>query len=279
MDRNSKTLCGSKNNQVRCREVNLSQSNTHDGNFIKKSKMDRNSNSLCGSKNIQSNRREVNLSQSDAPRGNFIKKNNMDRNSNFLCGSKNIQSNSREVNLSESDTHENTFEKKLENMQTAKIIQKFYSKSQAQAHAQYLRAKAKKENVLVAKIEVVNAYDLYVTNGWFKKRPFKNLGSPTVDSYLVIVYSTANVIAPVEVKKIQKKIKEALKKNTVRTSFFIVKLTPKQVNEIGMAKVNHNGSLTKTIGFKYKHLTQCSEGKDKMRLSLNPIGMHYSIAA
>ncbi len=143
---------------------------------------------------------------------------------------------------------------KTPNMQIAKIIQKFYSKSQAQAHAQYLRTKAKKENVLVAKIEVVNAYDLYVTNNFFKNPKYKNLGTPSVDTYMVIVHKTSNVIAPVEVKKIQKKIKEAVKNNTVRTSFYIVKLTFSQINEIEMSKLTPNHSLSKTIGIQYGKL-------------------------
>ena len=164
-------------------------------------------------------------------------------------------------------------------MQVAKIIQKFYSKSQAQAHAQYLHAKAKKENVLVAKIEIVNAYDLYVTNGWFKKRPFKNMGTPTVDTYMVIVHRTANLITPVEIKKIQKKIKAAVKNNTVRTSFYIVNLTPSQINEIEMSKLTPTCSATKTFGFQYKHHTICAVGRNKMRLAIHPLDMHYSVAA
>ena len=164
-------------------------------------------------------------------------------------------------------------------MQVAKIIQKFYSKSQAQAHAQYLRAKAKKENVLVANIEIVNAYELYKTNGWFKKSPFKNLGMPSVDAYIVIVHRTANVIAPVELQKIQKKIKKAVKSNTIHTSFFIVKLSPSQINEIEMSKLTLTRSLSNTFGFKYKHLTQCATAKNKIRLTFHPLDMHYSVAA
>jgi len=165
------------------------------------------------------------------------------------------------------------------NMQIAKIIQKFYSKSQAQAHAQYLRTKAKKENVLLAKIEIVNAYDLYVTNNFFKNPKYKNLGTPSVDTYMVIVHKTSNVIVPVEVKKIQKKIKQAVKKNTVHTSFYIVKLTLSQINEIKMSKLTLTCSLTKTIGFKYKHLTRCADRKNKMCLTIHPLDMHYSVAA
>ena len=183
------------------------------------------------------------------------------------------------VASSQGGQRENLKTSKTPNMQIAKIIQKFYSKSQAQAHVQYLRAKAKKENVLVAKIEVVSAYDLYVTNGWFKKCPFKNLGMPTVDTYMVIVHHTANVIAPVEIKKIQKKIKAAIKRNTVRTSFYIVKLTPSQINEIEMSKLTPTCSLSKTFGFQYKHLTRCAARRNKMRLAIHPSDMHYSLAA
>ena len=175
---------------------------------------------------------------------------------------------------------ENLKNSKTPNMQIAKIIQKFYSKTQAQAHVQYLRAKAKKENVLIAKIEIVNAYDLYVTNNWFKKRPFKNLGSPSVDTYMVLVHRTANVIAPVEVKKIQQKIKKAVANNRVRSSFYIVKLAPSQINEIEKSKIASSSySLSKTFGFQYKHLTSCAPGRNKMLLSLHPLDMHYSLAA
>lgn len=236
-------------------------------------------NGLCLSKENQYCHREVNLIQSGAHENNFTKKRKMAMTIEFSSTEKGYQTHGREVNLNQTTTHENTFEKKLENMQIAKIIQKFYSKSGAQAHAQYLRAKAKKENVLIANIEIVNAYELYKTNGWFKKSPFKNLGMPSVDTYMVIVHRTANVIAPVELKKIQKKIKKAVKNNTVRTSFFIVKLSPPQINEIEMSKLTLPRTLSTTLGFKYKHLTQCSAGKNKIHLAFHPLGMHYSIAA
>jgi len=164
------------------------------------------------------------------------------------------------------------------NMQTARIIQKFYTKAQANSHASYLRAKAKEANELVAKIEVVNAYNLYTTNNWFKKCPYK-LGTPTVDTYMVIVHHTANFIAPLETSTIKKEIKRAVAKNKVRSTFFIVRLNLKQINEIKMSKLTPSSSLSNTIGIQYKHLTRCSTGKNKMRLAIFPLDMRYSLVA
>lgn len=161
-------------------------------------------------------------------------------------------------------------------MQTAKIIQKFFTKSQAQAHAAYLKLKAKKENVLLAGIEIVNAYELYKTNSWFKKSPFKHLGMPTVDSYLVIVHYQANVCEPIRPKVIKKKIKKAVANGTVSRTFFVVKPSQKQTKEINALKLR---PLSKTAVVKYIHLTTCSPGRNKMRLALHPLDMRYSIAA
>lgn len=162
-------------------------------------------------------------------------------------------------------------------MKKVKIVQKFYSKFEANCEAAYQRAKAKKDGVIVTKVEIVCAYKLYQVNGWFKNNPFKKLGLPMVDCFMVIVHYSANFCSPVTLTTLKKKIVKAVKTNTTRSSFFIVRSIP-TTDSVGSI-LTPASKLSNTIAIQYKHLTTCSKGKSKMTLAIHPLNMQYRISA
>jgi|GEM_PF-5976036 len=163
-------------------------------------------------------------------------------------------------------------------MKKVKIVQKFLSKYEANCEAVYQRSKAKKMGVLITAVEIVPAYKLYQVNGWFKNNPFKKLGIPMVDCFMVIVHYSANLSSPVAAKEIRKKIVRAVRANTVRGSFYIVRFVPTQLNTVGSILASNN-ILSSTIAIQYKHITTCSKGKNKMILVIHPMNIRYQIAA
>ena len=163
-------------------------------------------------------------------------------------------------------------------MNKVKIIRKFFSISGANREATYQRLLGKKENTLIAKVEIVSAYKLYLVNGWFKNNPFKKLGIPMVDCFMVIVHYSANFCNSVSIADVKKKIVNSVKKGIVRSSFFIVKTIP-TVLDMFETKSCLENKLSTTIGIRYSHLTHCSKGKNKMSLFIQPLNLHYMIAA
>ena len=162
-------------------------------------------------------------------------------------------------------------------MKKVKIVQKFLSKYEANCEAIYQRSKAKKAGVLITAVEIVPAYKLYQVNGWFKNNPFKKLGIPMADCFMVILHYSANLSSPVAAKEIRKKIVKAVKANTVGGSFFIVRFVPAQLNTEGSILAPNN--VSSTIAIQYKHLTTCAKGKNKMTLAILPLNMQYRVAA
>ncbi len=133
-------------------------------------------------------------------------------------------------------------------MKKIKIIQKFFSATEAASAAKFQRAKAKRDGVLVAKIEVVDAVVLYRKNGWFKVPPFK-MGRPVDGQFLVIIYYMQRDCENVKPNTIKYKIKKAIKENKVKSSFHIVRLRKDQAKSIFMT---HFGPIkTKVPGWKF----------------------------
>jgi hypothetical protein len=162
-------------------------------------------------------------------------------------------------------------------MKKVKIVQKFFSKFEANCETAYQRSKAKKDGVMVT-VEIVSAYKLYLVNGWFKNNPFKKLGLPMVDCFMVIVHYSANFCSPVALTTLKKKIVKADKTNTTRSSFFIVRSVPTTIDSMGSI-LTPASTLSNTIVIQYKHLTTCSKGRNKMTLAIHPLNMQYRIAA
>ena len=164
-------------------------------------------------------------------------------------------------------------------MDRVKIVQRFFSKSKAVDYAAYLRSKAKKENILIPRVEIVNAYALFKTNGWFKKSPYRGVGMPTADTFMVIVHYDANLIKPVPVEQLRNKIVKAVKKNRVRKHFFIVKLSPVQQKQMEKSKQASINRISMTIGVQFKRLVTYFTSKNKMWQVIRPLDVHYKIAA
>lgn len=73
-------------------------------------------------------------------------------------------------------------------MKRVKIVREFFGIAAAKAQATWQRAKAKKDGRQILKIEIVPAYELFKTNGWFKNNPFKKIGIPSPGQFMVIVH-------------------------------------------------------------------------------------------
>lgn len=67
-------------------------------------------------------------------------------------------------------------------MKKVKIVKEFFGIAAAKDQATWQRAKAKKDGRQIHKIEIVPAYELFKTNGWFKNNPFKRLGFQLLNS-------------------------------------------------------------------------------------------------
>ena len=140
-------------------------------------------------------------------------------------------------------------------MKTIKIIQRFFNKSEAHSHAAYQRQKAKKDGVQLDEVEVVAAYDLYKSNGWFRKKPFKQLGIPAPEQYMVIIkYAVASVQVE-KVHVIKKKINKAKCTNTIIKSFIIVKISSLVATHKKIFWLSYALNMTSTISPKYINST------------------------
>lgn len=109
-------------------------------------------------------------------------------------------------------------------MKRVKIVREFFGIAAAKAQATWQRAKAKKEGRQIHKIEIVPAYELFKTNGWFKNNPFKKIGIPTSEQYIVIVHFEPE-IPLVEVKKVLETSAKRVKfSNDLSNTISIVRL-------------------------------------------------------
>lgn len=117
-------------------------------------------------------------------------------------------------------------------MKRIKIVQRYFTESEARKAAAYQRQHAKKNNVLVSKVEVMSAYDLFKTNGWFKCNPFKKLGFPGPEQYIIIVHYSAELATCRQAQNLKKRIVMAVRKKEVRKRFFVVKLSRYQLKSV-----------------------------------------------
>jgi len=115
-------------------------------------------------------------------------------------------------------------------MKKIKIVQKYFTEAEAKKAATFQRQNAKKKNVLVSKVEIISAYGLFKQNGWFKQNPFKSIGLPGPEQFMVIVHYSIEQATDKQSINIKKRIIKAVKGNAVRKSFFIVKLDNYQLN-------------------------------------------------
>jgi len=162
---------------------------------------------------------------------------------------------------------------------TIKIVQKFFTKAQAKNAISYQKQKAKKENIFITKVESVNAYDLFKSNGWLKKSPFINLANPTPDDYVIIVQYNYNIISTKKTSSIKRKIANASKLKNAPSKFHIVKLTKTQKHHILITTLSYVSNVS-VPAWRFKFETQTSFGSIKSKsIDLTTQYYRYSIAA
>lgn len=121
-------------------------------------------------------------------------------------------------------------------MKRIKIIQKYFTESEARKAATYQRQHAK-NNVLVSKVEILSAYNLFEANGWFKCNPFKTLGLPAPEQYMVIVHYSIELATSKQATNLKNRIVDAVRKNAVGRRFFVVKLSNYQFKRMSHISV------------------------------------------
>lgn len=144
-------------------------------------------------------------------------------------------------------------------MNKIKIIRKFFTNGEAKKEATRQRQLAKEKNILLGKVEVIEAYDLFKANGWFRSNPFKKLGLPAPEQFMVIVHYSANVCAVVKGDRLKKKIVKAVKEKKVKKTFFFVKLSEAQ--HAARAHLSINYVMNATLpAWKFRYVTPKSKG-------------------
>lgn len=117
-------------------------------------------------------------------------------------------------------------------MKRIKIVQKYFTELEARKAAAYQRQHAKKKNVLVSKVEILSAYNLFKANGWFKCNPFKKLGLPAPEQYMVIVHYGVGPATSKQAANLKNRIVHAVRKKEVGKRFFVVKLSKYQLKRV-----------------------------------------------
>lgn len=122
-----------------------------------------------------------------------------------------------------------------------KIVQRFFSKSESVKAKSYQLANAKKNGLLIEKVEIINAHDLFRKNGWLKNNPFKSLGLPNPDQFIVIVHYKSEIeTKPKSIKqpKVTKsKVSIQSKLKIVKVNVSIETMVPKTVVLYPIVKV------------------------------------------
>ena len=149
-------------------------------------------------------------------------------------------------------------------MKSIKIVQKFFSKKEAANAASYQRSKAKSENLVVSKIEIADAYELFKLNGWLKKHPFKSLGFPTPGQFMVIVHYNHNVVAIKKTSSLKKNIVKAAKAKNAGEKFKIVRLNDSQKQQVTTSGFGFVSNIT-APAFKFKYRMTFSIGHMKYK--------------
>lgn len=172
----------------------------------------------------------------------------------------------------------NNLKKNKMQTQTIKIVQKFFTKTQAAKASSYQKAKAKKENMVISKVEIINAHELFKMNGWLKNNPFKRLGFPTPEDFLVIVHYNHN-ITPLKTTSIKRKIQKASKLKNAGEKFHIVRLTGTQKKCAVVAGHIYVSSIT-VPAFRFRFRSTLSIGKMlPTSIPFQPQSYRYSVAA
>jgi hypothetical protein len=104
------------------------------------------------------------------------------------------------------------------------IIPQFYSKTKAKQMVAYRLKCAKKQGCAILKIDIEDAYKLFVTNKLFKKNPFGIKGISQPGDFLVIIYYNTDPQA----KMVKKKRKSAPKVKTGEPKLKKIKRNPKE---------------------------------------------------
>ncbi|MBN9485541.1 MAG: hypothetical protein BGO70_03725 [Bacteroidetes bacterium 43-93] len=150
-------------------------------------------------------------------------------------------------------------------MRRIKIVQRYFTEAEAKKAAAFQRQSAKKRNLLVSKVEIIPAYSLFKQNGWFKQNPFKSIGLPGPEQFMVIVHYSIEQASGKQAINIKKRITKAVKENNVRKNFFIVTL-----NSYQLTCKNSGTGLTKRAILSWKYLKSNSpKGCIVLNCSLN----------
>lgn len=162
-------------------------------------------------------------------------------------------------------------------MKKIKIVQAYYTRTAAKEAVTYQKQLARKNNLLISNVEVISAESLFKANGWFKSNPFKKLGLPAPEQFMVIVHYSCNVLVPRKLESVARKIDAAKKKGVVSKAFFVVKLSPHQ--ELSLSKFKSIYSVcTSTPVWKYKYTMDSSSSFRKTINIQLPRGFQYIAA-
>lgn len=132
-------------------------------------------------------------------------------------------------------------------MKSIKIVQDFFNKNDAKKAASYQRAKARKLKIKINKVEILNAYEFFKLNGWLKKSPFKTLGTPNPEQFIVIIHYNTNVVPVKENDRLKNKIVKASINKDANKRLFFIRLTKYQ-----KANVQKISSAISNFGFRIK---------------------------
>jgi len=147
-------------------------------------------------------------------------------------------------------------------MKSIKIVKKFFSKAEAVNAAAYQRSMAKKNNLVISKVEIIDAYELFKLNGWLKKTPFENIGYPAPGQFMVIVRYNYNVVAVKKTSTLNKKIVSAAKNNTAGKKFKVVRLNDAQKQVVSSSLLSFVSNIT-VPAYRFKYRITYSVGKMK----------------
>ena len=162
-------------------------------------------------------------------------------------------------------------------MKSGKLIKKFFNESEAKNASSFQRSKAKKEGLIILKVEVVDAYQLFKQNGWDKKNPFEKIGWPVPGQFMVIVHYNYNVQAVKATSVVKKQIIKANKLKDATKRFRIVKLNVAQKALINTL-FNYTSNITVPT-FRFRYFRTATSGKISKRVPFAPIGYAYKVAA
>ncbi len=161
-------------------------------------------------------------------------------------------------------------------MKSGKLVKKFFNESEAKRAASYQRSMAKKQGLVILKVEIVDAYQLFKQNGWLKKNPFEKIGWPVPGQFMVIVHYNYNVQVVKKSSAVKKQIVKAAKLKDASKRFQAVKLNVAQKSQVA-GLFNYTSNIAVPV-FRFRFFKAATSGKVK-RIPFEPVSYNYLVAA